>query len=56
MDKAGQDNRAKQLNPNNPAGGGVGNRPAGYQGQGNTADLKNHGQQMDPNHPKFGKN
>ncbi|CAG7678979.1 unnamed protein product [Allacma fusca] len=51
LDKASLDNRAKQLNPNNPASGP--GRPAGYQGAGTKLDLDNHANQLNPNHPAF---
>ena len=47
-------NKADQQNPNNAAGGGIGNRPAGYQGAGTTADLNNHANQGNPNNSQFG--
>lgn len=49
MDKQAQDNRAKQLNPNNPGGGGVGNRPAGNQGNPEKAAADNKANQQNPN-------
>lgn len=42
MDKAGQDNRGNQLNPNNPQYGG-----------GPKAN-DNHGNQLNPNNPQHG--
>lgn len=49
MDKQAQDNRAKQLNPNNPSGGGVGNRPAGYHGNTEKETMDNKANQQNTN-------
>lgn len=51
LDKSSVDNRANQQNPNHhPTGPG---RPAGYPGAGTKPDLNNHGNQMNPNNPKY---
>ncbi|GFO34387.1 DNA polymerase beta [Plakobranchus ocellatus] len=50
MDKAGNDNKSNQCNPNNPRYQG---HQKGYQGTGDKADLDNHGQQLNPNNPKY---
>lgn len=47
-----KDNKANVANPNNPAGG-IGNRPAAYQGSKDKSNLDNHGQQKNPNNPKY---
>lgn len=48
MDKNAQDNRANQKNPNYEHHQGK------YTGQGDHHDLKNHGEQLNPNNKKFG--
>lgn len=51
MDKASQDNRAKQCNPTHtPTGPG---HEAGYHGSGTKADLDNHSNQKNPNNPLY---
>ncbi|GLH07860.1 Uncharacterized protein GBIM_13264 [Gryllus bimaculatus] len=53
MDKATQDNRTNQCNPNHsPTGPG---HKSGYQGTGTKADLDNHSKQLNPNNPQYKK-
>lgn len=53
MDPKSQDNRTKQCNPTHtPSGPG---HQAGYKGTGTKADLDNHGNQLNPNHPEYKK-
>ena len=42
-DKAGRDNRANQLNPNNPR----------YAGTADKASLNNRANQLNPNNPRY---
>lgn len=57
MDKQPRDNRADQLNPNNPKGGGIGSRPAGYTSSDTSkANIDNRANQKNPNNEKFPRN
>lgn len=47
MDKQAQDNRAKQLNPNNPASGP--GHQTGYHGNNEKATMDNKSDQQNPN-------
>ena len=49
-DQPGRDNRANQLNPNNPEFGGGTTK---FTGTGDKSDLNNHANQLNPNHPEF---
>lgn len=53
MDAKGQANRTNQCNPDHAKTGP--GHTAGYHGTGTKADLDNHGQQLDPKNPKYGK-
>lgn len=50
MDKQGTDNKAKQLNPNNPASGP--GHDAGYHGNQEKPTLDNKSDQQNPNNMK----
>lgn len=51
MDKAGQDNRANQQNPNHEKTGP--GRSAYYSGTGTKPDLDNHSNQKNPNNERY---
>jgi len=54
MDSKQQANRTNQCNPTHtPSGPG---HQAGYKGDGTKADLDNHANQKNPNHPEYQKN
>ena len=49
--QADRDNRANELNPNNPEFRGGSSK---YGGDGTQADRDNHSDQLNPNNPEFG--
>ena len=50
QEKANNDNKADQCNPNNDKH--QGHQP-GYPGTATKPDLDNHGNQLNPNHPEY---